>query len=303
MFKSIRSRFWPILAVVFLIHNISYARIHNFQTARLKATAGTGVASLLVEESILLNPSTLTYFDIGALYLQKTGSDITEDQTGLNRAPKEFESSGLAAIVADTTKDLNGALAFIKQKQNGEEKITYASAFSALVGKKSSFGLNYAHVQENFEDFSGAVQSEKYNQIGAGITHTISPTWTVAVSGTDILGAVEKDRRVFFGAQFNYDNLLLLMFDLGTDYKEELNGSSIARAAIQISLLKDVVIRVGAFDDKKLLSNGTGFGLAWIQPKLSFDFALNSYDLKENRRFLQTPQKVRETTFALSYRF
>jgi hypothetical protein len=72
---------------------------------------------------------------------------------------------------------------------------------------------------------------------------------------------------------------------------------------MQIKVLDDFYLRVGGFNDKARLETGSGFGLAWIQPRLSFEFAIKNTKRAQDTTLQQTDATFKESSFAASIRF
>ncbi|MBF0367814.1 MAG: hypothetical protein HQK50_19760, partial [Oligoflexia bacterium] len=56
-------------------------KIHDFETTYLQSTAGTGVGSLLMDESAILNPASISFFNLSSFYLQRTTTDFKDDKS------------------------------------------------------------------------------------------------------------------------------------------------------------------------------------------------------------------------------
>ena len=78
-FKLIWSRILIVSIALILSSNSLFARVRNFETARLKSTAGAGVGSVLMDESTILNPAPIAFFNVSSVYVARIGTNITSD--------------------------------------------------------------------------------------------------------------------------------------------------------------------------------------------------------------------------------
>ena len=269
-----------------LLPALSFCIVSQFQTTRLKSTAGAGVASLTVDEAGILNPAPLAFFNVMSLYVQRTKGGFSDDDGSGAVQPIE----GKAVIISDTKGSLKGSASYIEQTQGHERQKQYSASIATSMGPRSSWGLTYRKTMDR--------DSEKqYEQFIAGISHVISPEFSIGIVLSDPKGKIEEQRRGIVGLQYIYQDFISLMVDGGSDYESELSENFFHREALQIKLLGDVYTRFGIFDDRGLQKKGTGTGLSWIQPKLMLDFAIS------NTRYEKEAYRERETSFSLSYRF
>lgn len=275
------------------------ASISSFETTRLKSTAGAGVGSILMEESTILNPAPLAFFQASSLYYQKTTS---EPQPIDDRPFSSADSKANAFIVTDAKGGTSGSISYINQVANEDEKRTISLSLASTVGKKSALGVSYRFVTETLaNDFNQS--KEKYRQAVFGVTHVINPNFSLGVVAVDPFGAKPEETRGLVGLQYVFEEFLSLMVDAGADYNEDLAETTSLRAATQIKIYEDFYLRFGGFSDKGLSEKGTGVGIGWIQPKLVLEVALKNTTVAENLEREIFGQKDKETSFSLAYRF
>ena len=274
---------------------ISHCIVPQFQTTRLKSTAGAGVASLTVDEANSLNPAPLAFFNVMSLYVQRTkGGLSTEDGTEVTAEPIEQN----AFIISDTKGSLKGSAGYVEHVKGHEKIKQFSASIATIMGPQSSWGVTYKKTTDKGRD-------ERFEQFIVGITHVISPEFSLGIVASDPTGKVEGHRRGIVGFQYIYQNFISLMVDGGSDYEAELSENFFHREAIQIKLLGNIYTRFGIFNDKGLKRRGTGTGLSWIQPRLMLDFAIanTQYDEGGPIVFNQEIYREKETSFSLSYRF
>lgn len=287
------SRYFPTIFIgLCCAFKLSAAEV---STTRLKSTAGTGVATLLMDEATLLNPAAISFFQVSSIYLQKSGTDVTPADDSPLAASSEEQ---LLFIASDAKGELDGSISYARYKNKNGKSSRLAASMSAPVGKKSALGFSYSTTDTKDGPLAG-----KIKQISAGVTHALSPEFTIGMIVPDILGADPLARRAIIGAQYVYKDFVALMFDAGADWKREAKESSLVRAAIQLKVFEDFYMRFGAQEDRGLRKKGTGAGLGWVQPKLVIDVAIASIKYSELSELHQTDETAKETSFALSYRF
>jgi len=289
-----------ILVELFLYINPAQARLAEFQTTRLKSTAGAGVASFLVDESAILNPAPIAFFNMSAMYFQKGGTEVTngrETSVGEN-AYNSAESDDMALIISDSQKALKGTLGYIKQSQGQDERKQISGSLSSIVGKKSAMGFSYSMVKEKISGVDS--KSKKFN---IGVFHAVSPNFSLGMVAVNPFISTEKDTQAVVGVQYIFRDFVSFMVDAGADYTRELSETRVLRAATQLKIYNDFFFRFGVFNDKALQEKGSGAGIGWVQPRLNLEFAIKNTKVLEDAILNQKQQDLKETSFSVSYRF
>ncbi len=293
--------------IIIIFQNISFGRVHNYETARLKSTAGTGVGSVLTSESAILNPAPLAFFNFSTVYAEKSSMKMSgSNENSLPDETYSEMSDTMNFIVADTNSGVKGALGYLKQKEGKDERKRISAALAQPISKSSSFGLIYRYtVDQNFDFNSAEAVESKYNQLVLGTTHIIEPNFTMGIIVVDPLKNNPGDTKAIFGFQYVMKDILTLMFDMGADYSNgEISETLLYRGAAQVNFFADLYFRAGTFVDKGILEKGNGFGVGWIGPKLIFDIAFkSSKPMSSSALLLSGNEKVRETSLALTYKF
>ena len=288
------------LALIALISITNFniqAKLREYETTRLKSTAGAGVASILMDEATILNPAPIAFFNISSIYMEKTSSDSTDvDDNSLEG------TSNYALIASDSSKALKGSISYVDAKSGGEKYKQIATSLAATVGNKSSIGFTYQKM-ERVDIYQGVKTKADYQQINIGVFHAVNPSFSLGLVAMDILEKSANNNKAVIGAQYQVGNYISLMLDAGADYQEELSERSLWRAAIQFKIMNNFYLRAGMFDDSIDMQSGSGFGLSWIQPKLALNFAIRNIKQEEAPELKQILADVKETSFSVSYRF
>lgn len=276
----------------------NFASLSTFQTTRLKSTAGAGAGAILMEESTILNPAPLAFYQASSLYYQR--STLASEATENTRPVNSEESKTDAFIITDAKGGVSGSVSYIKQAQDGLSRDTLSLSLANTIGKRSAFGVSYKFVtEESAENFS----KEKYRQTTFGITHVINPSFSIGLVAIDPFKVRPEETRGLVGGQYVFEDFISLMFDVGADYNKELTETQILRAATQIKIYDDFFLRFGGFSDKGTNEKGSGVGIGWIQPKLVVELALKNTSIEEDIERSLLARKDKETSFSLAYRF
>ena len=96
-----------------------------------------------------------------------------------------------------------------------------------------------------------------------------------------ILGAVlidpflsnKGDTRFILGLQYALTANLFLIIDGGANYLEKPEENTVSRGALQVNFLKDLYLRAGQYHDKTINRKGHSWGISWIGPRISLEYA------------------------------
>lgn len=276
-------------------------RVPNFETTRMKSTAGAGVASILMDEATYLNPATIAFYNQASLFVQRGGLETTPGNSATNTTTQEFDS--LSIIASDAKGVTGGSLSYNSVDYKGESIKRFSSAFGRPVGKKSSLGLNVSHTKEKVFNENNQIIEQDFTQTTFGVAHAINEEFTLGLVFTDPFQERPEETKATAGIQYVYKGFISLMLDAGSNYNENLSDSLVWRAGTQLKVFDDFFLRFGSFNDKGRQEKGNGAGVGWIQPKLVIELAIKNTDLLESEILNQTSEEIRETSFSLSYRF
>lgn len=256
---------------------------------------GTGVGGVLAEESSFLNPAPLSFFTASSVYVQKDSDKLTEN--GVSQ-PKP---KSLGFVMADANPSLSGAISYVTQEEGIYKRKRWGANLAAPMSEASSFGVS---VRSTTDENTTARTSKKYYQTVLGVTHSINESLTVGVVAYDPFKSQGHETKGLVGVQYSAMNYISLAFDFGGDYtNDNISKALIYKGALQFKVLDDFFLRFGGFNDKARSESGSGFGLAWVQPRLAFEFALKNTKRSSNLSLAQTETTFKETSFSASIRF
>lgn len=293
----IRNLFKKSFFIAFLLSaTLANAKIHEFETTHLKSLAGTGVAGIFMEEAAFLNPASLAYFNNGSVYAQRNTHKFKNTQ-GL----VTDESKATAFVFADGNPNVSGSLSYVDQEEGVFKRKRWGLSVSAPLNKESSLGVS---TRKSTDENSLLQTKDDYYQTVVGVTHSLDSQTSFGVVFYDVLNSKAKETKAMVGAQHMFANTATLNFDLSANYKaEEITDTVMYRGGLQFKVLDDFYLRFGAFNDKSKQEKGNGYGIAWIQPRLAFEFAIKSTNAKADLALARSERKLKETSLSASFRF
>jgi hypothetical protein len=289
---------WILFFWIFQLSSIS-ASIDQFQTTRLKSTAGAGVGSILMDEATILNPAPLAFFNVSSIYFQRSGGDLSSDS---NNAITESSASSTAFIISDSKGPAGGSLSYIDQTESSKRIKRISASLSSSVGQKSAIGTTYRMTKLE-DSLSGVVEEKSFKQFIIGVTHAISDSLSLGLVVIDPSKVIPEETRGIVGIQYVFNDFISVMGDAGADYNLDLSETFLYRGALQFKVYQDFYLRFGVHQDKGLQEKGSGIGIGWVQPRLVLDVALRNLERNKTTTLSENTQNFKETSFSASYRF
>ena len=282
------------------------AKVHDYETTRLKSTGGAGVGSILINESAILNPASIAFFSNSSFYVQRESfkyKNLRKDRPF--SSPDSTKSKASGVIIADTKAHLRGAFSYQKQQEGFQRRRRITVTLASIITKKSSLGFLYRNTKD--EVYRGLFREsvDRYHQLVVGTTHVVDEDFTLGIVIVDPLKEKRQDTRAIIGVQYIAKNILTFIADIGGNYSDDLLNTRLFRGALQLNIFTDFYFRFGLFEDRGLDEKGYGFGLSWVGPKLVFETAIKrTQDLGFKASDVKRDNlEMSETSFALSYFF
>lgn len=299
-YSATKKLFVILVFIASFNHIVAKKFIPAFETTRLKATGGAGVASPLLDEANYLNPASSAFFNIGSFYIQKNDLS-TESEVG--GTPNTIESDQYAVIATDSKRSKAGSISYNKMTIGRDEVRQIGASLSTPVGQRSAIGASFNHQRERLFDDNNELTENTYKVTTFGVTHALNKQLFLGLVLKDAFRSRPNNSTAMAGLHYFYKDYVNLILDVGADYRNNLSDSAKWNAAAEIKIMNDFMLRFGFFDDKGLAIKGNGIGVGWVQPKLTFEIALKNTDVLESEPLRQTAETVNETTLSLSYRF
>lgn len=297
-FSSKFSRCKTFLFLICLFSsNNSFSFIHSFETTRLKSTAGAGTASMLVEESTVLNPASIAFFDITSIYFQKAAVKSTEE----NADTTNNDQMGL--IISDSNPSVAGSLSYFSYGEGDGKRKRYSFSAASSIGKSSAMGIAFRKTDDKYFDHGNQTSSESYNQWIIGITHAINESLSFGAVINDPKKVKKQDSTYTLGLQYVYEGFLTLVADAGAPFSKNGTSELFYKLALQFKIIDDFYFRLGTFNNRFLGEKGNGIGLGWVQPKLSIELAAKNTQVFERPEINRANNSIKDASLSLSLRF
>ena len=108
-----------------------------------------------------------------------------------------------------------------------------------------------------------------------------------------LVADLPPEREVVLGTKLKVNEKVLLYIDphahLGKGLDDTVKSTFAYEAGTELQVYKDLYLRVGTFKniahpDLREKSNGFGYGIGWVAPRMSFDFAIERAEERLRRR-------------------
>lgn len=257
--------------------------------------AGTGTGGVLAEESAFLNPAPLALFNTASVYLQQDTAAITSDNGILSK------NKSIGFVMSDGNPSLSGSLSYINQKEDIYIRKRWGLSLSGPISDKSASGIS---LRKSSDQNLTSNITKNYYQCVFGVTHVIDEKFTLGIVAYDPFKSQGHETKAIIGIQYSLMAYISAALDFGGDYNSNaITKTLFYKAAIQVKALDDFFVRFGGFNDKSKAEKGNGYGLAWIQPRLSFEVSLKNTTKVKNEALGLPETNNRETSLAASIRF
>ncbi len=294
-----------LLFILFLSFD-AHSQVRPFQTARLNSSAGAGVASILVTESAILNPSTLAFFNETFVSYQKSNGELKSesDDRRTDGAPFSKTNYQEGYFLFDNASSIKGGFSYQMQRENGFLRRRSTATMASNITPNMSLGLLYKYTQDTRPASTSRKRHITSHPVTLGYSWIAHSSLVVGATWDDPGRAISGESRATVGAQYSITEKFFLITDAGGDPTVDFVDKRLWRAALQYNLFADFFVRAGKFEDKALNFEGTSWGVSWTGPKLGADFAMkNSRQIKKEKSYLYPNESLSEVSFALNVRF
>jgi len=249
---------------------------NDFRSPRSSALGGAGHANPLLNDSVFQNPSFASFLPVyswsGHFKPLADGRGRAYSMSVLDGRSELFQASA-----AYTVRDELTALHFgASRKLNPKMTVGVGAKFFYSKAKdqfQNSRNLNLSATAAPFHWLQVAL-------IGDNL---------VSSSNTSQLGL---EREVILGTKFKVTEKVLLYVDprarLGQGLELSEDSAFAYEAGAELQVFKDFYFRAGTFrnilhPDVRMKSRGFGYGVGWVAPRMSFDFAIEHVLVPQDR--------------------
>jgi hypothetical protein len=285
-----------LLGLLTLSLSDSFAAVHEYETTHLKTKAGTGVASILAEESAFLNPASLSFYDSFSVHAQRDSIKVKDTEGNVIQKP-----NSMGFVIADGNPGLSGTISYVDQDEQDFERKRWGFSMSSLIGEKSAFGTSIRKTKDKTKSTNTEVD---YYQTVFGVTHVLDEGTSLGLVAYDVFDSKADETKGMLGLQHVFLEYITISGDAGADFTaDEITDTVFYRGALQVRVLNDFFLRFGASRDKLKEEKANGMGLSWVTPRLAIEFALKETTQLKSTRFNRDETKLKETSIGLSMRF
>ncbi len=268
MVNTAQQKLGPLKILIFISFLVAHSsRASEFRSPRAAALGGAGHANPLLNDSVYQNPSFASFLPVysWAANYRSLGEDQGRAYSlSILDGRSEFVQASAAYGVRD---DLSSVFVGLSRKL--QPKLTVG------LGAK----LFYTKRPARFRDarnwnLSATAAPWDWLQVAVIIDNMVQST------RSRLLGL---EREAIVGTKFKITEKFLIYLDprirIGNALEIPDNPSLGYEAGAEIAIMKDLYVRMGSFrnvphPDLRTKARGFGYGLGWVVPRMSFDYAL-----------------------------
>lgn len=287
--------------LLFLLPAIAFAKIRDFETTRMMSLSGAGVGAVLVNEASFLNPASIAFYDDSALYYQRNTSKVeTQDPSRLTNQNNFKEGDFETLVISDTNAAYRGTFSYQRQNENSFKRTRYTSSLSTLLAPRHAIGVLYRYTMDN----TPSDHSDIFHQFNFGYTYIESKKFSFGLILVDPFQKRKNDTKVVAGINYELFYNFFLLADYGTYYAFEAKNNTVSSYGIQLSLLKNIFVRIGQSYNQFNNEKSQSWGFSWVGPRMSLEYAYKSTELiSKTSDYLINDENMIEQSLALSVRF
>lgn len=259
--------------------------------------AGAGSAAMLVNESTILNPSSIVFSKSSTLSVDRAKQSLNQRSDDRSGSFKEGLHEGI--LITDTSSVIRGGVNYIYQNEKAGKRTTYSASLASTFTPNTAFGFILKNNTEN-----SATVDDEYIQLDFGYTHILQENLILALVVDDFQQKVSDYFQYTIGVFYTLNEFIDIMADIGSGDVENREKESFNKWAIQVQSFERVFLRYGRFHDKLTNTTGQAYGVSWVGPKFSLDYALKiSENIGNNSDMLFDDEQISESSFALTVLF
>jgi len=247
----------------------------QFRSPRTAALGGAGRANPILNDALFLNPSFASFLPV---YSWSANFKSLGEAQGRAYTVSVLDgrSEAFQAGIAYEVRDLFTA-AHIGASHKIDEKTTLG------VGAKLFFTKSEAELS-------------KFREFSASMTHAPNSWLQLAAVADNLnrspeMATLGMERELILGAKLRATDQITLYIDPHFKLGDSLRASATAitgsvgkvlqgyEAGAELMVFKDFYFRMGTFKNSQITelktrANGLGYGIGWVSPRISFDYAV-----------------------------
>ena len=264
--QQIRFRSYRLL-ILLCFFGFSQALANEFRSPRVASLGGAGHANPLLNDSVFQNPSFASFLPVYSWSLNYKA--LGEEQgRAYNVSVLDGRSELFQASAAYTVRD---------------ELTAFHVGVSKKLAPKITFGIGaklfYSKNKNRFENTRTMIASATAAPLGWLQVALIADNLFTS-EATSQLGL---ERELILGTKFKFTEKFLVYLDpharLHQNFEAEQRSVFGYEAGGEFQIYKDLYFRLGSFKnvahpEARNRASGFGYGIGWVAPRLSFDFAV-----------------------------
>lgn len=290
-----------VIALI-LICKTTFGKTRDLLTTRLISTGGAGVASILFNESALLNPASIVFHENSAFYYQKDGTTLQSESK--DRGSYYPDEENELYIIADTSSAIKGTFLYGHLKEFNIRTKRFASSMASNISSNSALGILLTYTDNYYIDSDKHYKSNFQTSIG--YTKLVEKKLSIGIVYNDIARSNKEDQYFIGGVQYELSDNFLIVLDGGFNPNTSYEKKSLTRIGGQVSFPAGIFARFGHFYEKATNLTGNSWGLSWVAPKFAFDYAFRKSKIIDDNISIGPilpEEELIEHSFALSVRF
>lgn len=286
------------ILILIILPSTALTKIRDFETTRMMSVSGAGSGAILVNEASFLNPASIAFYDNSSIYYQR--NIATVDEPDISRT-NEFKDGDFETLVlSDTSAAYRGTFSYQRQRENSFKRIRYTSSLSTHLAPRHAIGMIYRYTI----DSTPLDHSDVYHQFVFGYTFIDSKALSLGLVIVDPFYTKKQDTKAQVGLNYEVFHNLYVLADYGIYYANDKDDRNFNKYGIQISILKNIFVRIGQSYDNYNNEKAQSWGFSWVGPKMTLEYAYKNTELiSKKAEYLINNETMIEQSLALSVRF
>jgi hypothetical protein len=281
--------------------------IRAWETTQMKSMGGAGLANLTMINGLYNNAAMLSFFTNSLAYLQINSAKLENSITANRNANygNDNPPRGFTFGLTDASNVNKGGVSYQDYSESGIQRKRYSFSSAAMLGRDMSIGGQYNYTTDKYKNSSTTAElDDKFHEGNFSFSYLVTPKMNLSLLWFDPFRSSGYESKTMVATQFTVIEKVLVFVDLGWDVKSAFQQTYILNWATEINFYQGFYIRYGRFLDHIINQQGDGMGLGWNTERFSLEFAMKNSERKSDKgSFLLAGEKLKETSFSLTYLF
>ncbi len=287
------NKYYSLVATLLFYYTNAFALMGmpEPESTRIMSAAGAGVGTLSLNDAPLLNPASVVFFRKSSFYYQRSNESLQDKSD--DRSGKYSDGQTDITTIIDTSSGINGGISYQQQNLESGDRTRFSASLAGTISESTGLGFILRRTEEN----SSVIDDEVYNQVVVGLTHVYSEKLVIGFTTIDPSQENSEYFQYTLGVQYTINEFIDIIADMGSGDVANREEESFNKWAIQLNSFKDVYIRYGRFHNFHANRKGTAWGISWMGPRLSLEYANKISELISNKTdIIYRDEKVFESS-------